>query len=109
MEITVTRASHCVIVTVKGRIDSYTAPKLSETLQEITEQGLFRIILNLQEVVYISSAGLRVLIDAQKTCQNKGELALVNVPERVLDTLELVGFTSLFRFYPNVQIALEQI
>jgi len=111
MEIKETLENQCVIISVKGRIDSYTAPRFSETLQAIIDRGIYRIILDLREVVYISSAGLRVLIDIHKNCQNtnKGELALVCVPERVHDTLEMVGFTSLFRLFPNVQVALQQV
>ncbi len=109
MEITETQVNQCVIVAVKGRIDSYTAPQFLEALRSITIRDIYTIILDLYDVVYISSAGLRVLIDILKTCKksDKGELILVNVPQRVRETLELAGFAPLFRFFPNVQSALE--
>jgi anti-sigma B factor antagonist len=109
MEITVTPYEFCDLVVVHGRIDSYTSPKLSETLKSITSNNRFNIILDLSDVIYVSSAGLRVLIDFQKICKrlNKGELLIVNIPQRVYETLELAGFAPLFKFYKNVTSAIE--
>ena len=109
MEITVTPYECCDLVVVSGRIDSYTAPKLSETLNNITKNNRYNIILDLSDVIYVSSAGLRVFIDIQKTCKrlNKGEVILVNIPQRVYETLELAGFAPLFTFYQNVKSAID--
>jgi len=108
MDVTVKSINDCNIVTINGRIDSYTAPQLSETLIQITNQQIFKIILELSEVTYVSSAGLRVLIDIQRKCRrsNLGEVLLVNIPQRVYETLELAGFVPLFKFYNNVTSAL---
>ena len=111
MEITETQVSQGVIVAVKGRIDSYTAPQFLDSLKSITNRGMYTLILDLHEVVYISSAGLRVLIDILKTCKKSGngELILVQVPSRIQETLDLAGFAPLFRFFTDVQSALEKI
>jgi anti-sigma B factor antagonist len=108
METSVTALKNCDLVIVKGRIDSYTAPNLSETLNSITKHNRCKIIIDMSDVSYVSSAGLRVLIDIQKTCKkgNQGEVLLVNIPQRVYETLELAGFTPLFKFYKNVDSAL---
>jgi anti-anti-sigma factor len=108
MEVTVTSIDNCDLVVIKGRIDSYTAPNLSDTLNEITKHDIYKIILDMSDVSYVSSAGLRVLIDVQKTCKklNQGEVLLVNIPQRVYETLELAGFVPLFKFYNNVPSAL---
>lgn len=110
MEITVTPKENCDLVVVQGRIDSYTAPNLSESLNEITKNNHCKIILDMGEVSYVSSAGLRVLIDIQKTCKkmHQGEVLLVSVPQRVYETLELAGFVPLFKFYENVDSALTE-
>jgi anti-sigma B factor antagonist len=110
MEITVTPKINCDLVVIKGRIDSYTAPNLSESLNDITDNERYRIILEMSEVSYVSSAGLRVLIDIQKTCKkmHQGEVLLVNTPQRVYDTLELAGFVPLFKFYNNVESAIAE-
>lgn len=103
MDISANELNRCDVISVKGRIDSFTAPKLSEVLNNITDIGKYNIILNLSNVDYVSSAGLRVMIDTQKTCKqlSRGELVLVGVPKRIFDTLELAGFVPLFRFYSN--------
>jgi anti-sigma B factor antagonist len=108
MEITVTPIDNCDLVVIKGRVDSYTAPNLSGALSEITNRDRFKLILDFNEVTYVSSAGLRVLIDFQKICKriNKGEVILVNIPQRVYETLELAGFAPLFKFYNNVTSAI---
>jgi anti-sigma B factor antagonist len=110
MEITVTAMNNCDLVVVKGRIDSYTAPDLSEALNNITKHNQCKIIMDMSDVSYVSSAGLRVLIDIQKTCKkgNQGEVLLVNIPQRIFETLELVGFAPLFKFYKDVDTALAE-
>ncbi len=110
MEITVTPKESCDLVVIKGRIDSYTAPNLSESLNDITGRARYKIILEMGDVSYVSSAGLRVLIDIQKTCKkmHQGDVLLVKIPQRVYETLELAGFVPLFKFYNNVESAIAE-
>lgn len=107
MEINVVEFKRCDVVSVKGRVDSFTAPKLGETLTALTDAGKFHIIIDMTEVQYVSSAGLRVLIDAQKTCKhlNRGEVILVSVPKQIYDTLDLAGFVPLFKFNDDLTAA----
>jgi anti-sigma B factor antagonist len=109
MEIALTPIDNCDLVEIKGRIDSYTAPDLLEELKDIILNKRYKIILELSEVIFVSSAGLRVLIDIQKTCKknNQGEVVLVNVPPRVYETLELAGFSPLFKFFSNISLAIQ--
>jgi anti-sigma B factor antagonist len=110
MEVTTTEYENCDLVVVSGRVDSYTAPDLSEELNSITFNNRYNIVLDMENVSYVSSAGLRVLIDIQKTCKKSGdgEAILVSVPDRVFETLELAGFTPLFNFYDDVSLAINQ-
>ena len=84
-------------------MDSFTAPKLAEVMGEITKAGRYNVALEMTGVEYVSSAGLRVMIDVQKTCKHlgRGELVLVAIPKRIYDTLELAGFVPLFKFYDD--------
>jgi anti-sigma B factor antagonist len=101
MDISIAHYDSSVLVSISGRVDSYTSPRLSEILHSITGDKSFNIILNFDKVNYVSSAGLRILIDIQKICkrEGKGETVLVCVPTRVYETLELAGFTPLFKFF----------
>lgn len=81
------------IVSVSGRIDTATAPTLLEYLK--TELvGVKELILDFQEVEYVSSAGLRVILYAQKTMSTQGSMKLINVSPDILEVLELTGFTE---------------
>ncbi len=103
MEITTTRLKRCALVEVSGRIDSGTAPELADALNTLTEDGIFNIVLDISAVDFISSAGLRVLIDVQKTCKhlNRGEMVLSGTPQRVHEAMDLAGFLPLFQFFDD--------
>ena len=107
MEITTTTYKNCDLVQVSGRVDSFTAPNLSDALRTVTDTGRFKIALDMAGVAYVSSAGLRVLIDTQKTCKalNRGELVLACVPPRIYETLDLAGFVPLFKFFDDTTAA----
>ena len=104
MELTTEQFKHCDLVKAAGRIDSQAAPQLAEALNTITEAGRFNIVFDMSDVDFISSAGLRVLIDVQKTCKrwNRGQLVLVAVPERIYEVLDLTGLVPLFKFFDDV-------
>ena len=107
MEVSSTQYRHCDVVKASGRIDSYTAPKLAEAFESITDSGHFKIVFDMDEVEYMSSAGLGVLINTQKVCKryNRGEIVLTRVPQRVYEALELAGFVPLFKFFDDVTSA----
>jgi anti-sigma B factor antagonist len=104
MELTTEQLKRCDLVTAAGRIDSQAAPQLAEALNAITEAGRFKIVLDMSGADFISSAGLRVLIDVQKTCKrwNRGQLILAVLPERIYETLDLTGFLPLFTIFDDV-------
>ena len=101
MEIATREFKRCTVVEVSGRIDSATAPDLAEVLNGLTEGGEYNLVLDMSDVDFISSAGLRVLIDTQKTCHrlNRGRLVLADVPEHIYEAFDLAGFVPLFDFY----------
>ena len=84
-----------MVITLDGRLDAAAAPQLSEALGKsllhITE-----LVFDCEKLAYISSAGLRVLLQAQKQMNLQGRMRLVNVGEAVMDTLELTGFVDIF-------------
>lgn len=107
MDIITTQLPHCDLVKVTGRVDSLTAPKFAETIKSITNAGRYNLVIDLGAVSYTSSAGLRVLIDTQKTCRKdkRGELLLACIPQRLYETLDLAGFVPLFRLFEDVDEA----
>jgi anti-sigma B factor antagonist len=107
MDVTTSQFKHCDLVKASGRIDSVSAPRLADAFDAIIEAGRFKIVFDMSSVDYMSSAGLRVLIDAQKTCKrwSRGEVVLAGVPAPVHEVLELVGFVPLFRFFEDATTA----
>ena len=103
MEVTVNQLKRCDVVKVTGRVNSETAPQLAEALRGLLDEERHKIVLDLSDVDFISSAGLRVMIEVQKACKrwNRGEVALACVPQRIHETLDLAGFVPLFRFFDS--------
>ena len=104
MEVTTHPYKRCDVVAASGRVDSQTAPQLETVFQEILDAGRFNIVFDINDVDFVSSAGLRVMIAVQKTCKkwNRGELVLANVPQRIYETLDLAGFVPLFQIHDDV-------
>ena len=104
MEVTTQTYKHSDMVKASGRVDSATAPQLAEAMDAITNAGRYKIVLDMEDVEFMSSAGLRVLISTQKNCKryNRGEVILAVVPQRIYEALDLAGFVPLFKFYDNV-------
>ncbi len=103
MEINHIEYKRCDLVKISGRIDSATAPKLGEVMNAITSAGRFRIVLEIADLDFISSAGLRIFITTQKTCKryNRGEVVLANVQTNIQSALELAGFTPFFKSFDD--------
>ena len=79
-------------VALDGRLDTVTAPELEKFLDE-THDGKSLIVMDCKKLLYISSAGLRVLLSTQK--KTKGALKLVSVCEDVMEVLEMTGFADI--------------
>ncbi|MCA2000744.1 MAG: STAS domain-containing protein [Chloroflexi bacterium] len=107
MEVTTQELKRCDLITVKGRVDSSTAPAFAKALEKANENGRFKIVIDMSGLEYMSSAGFRALLAAQRNCKryNRGEVTLVAVPERVREALELAGFTELFKTFDDTLTA----
>ena len=94
MTINKTKEDSKLTVQVEGRIDTTTAPQLeSEIKDEIS--GITDLVIDLKEVAYVSSAGLRVLLSAQKVMNCQGNMVIKNVNEEVMEIFEVTGFVDI--------------
>ncbi len=90
------------LIEVIGRIDSMNANELGETLSEEIERGGRQIVLDLSQVAYMSSAGLRELVAAYRKLQDaSGDLRLAQPSSRVQDVLEMSGLDTIFQIFPT--------
>ena len=82
------------VIEAVGRLDTTTAPVLDKTINEDIE-GTKNLVLDLKGIEYISSAGLRVLLSAQKKMQQIGSMKVKNVCEQVMEVFEMTGFADI--------------
>lgn len=107
MEISSTQFKHCDLIKVHGRVDSSTGPQFEEVLNTIISTNRYHIVVDLSKVEFMSSAGLRILINTQKKCKrfNRGEVVLASVPQNIYGALDLAGFIPLFSIYKDITSA----
>jgi anti-sigma B factor antagonist len=89
-----------------GRIDSDSAPHFDEALAKLLQNNN-KLVLNLQDVEYMSSAGLRAIVKAYQAAKKAGgDVHLACVPEPIEGVLLTVGMNQMFKSYPNTQEAM---
>lgn len=81
-------------LTLAGRLDTTTAPQLEAELKH-SVNGVTNLTLDFAELEYISSAGLRVLLAAQKVMNKQGNMVIRNVNETVMEVFEITGFSDI--------------
>lgn len=94
MTIEIKREKKELIVALLGRLDTTTAPTLENAINENISDSE-KLILDCKGLEYISSAGLRVVLNAQKKMQQMGEMKVVNVCEEVMEVFEITGFVDI--------------
>jgi anti-sigma B factor antagonist len=110
MNITENRQGPISTFTLQGRVDSVGAVELEQALYEALGAGRIQIILDLSQVTYINSAGLRILADVLTQNQaNGGNLVLVAPSSRVRRVLQIVGFDRFFRMFDNIESAVREL
>ncbi|MEJ5186271.1 MAG: STAS domain-containing protein [Candidatus Geothermincolales bacterium] len=110
MEISVERfgeGKEVVAVRVVGAVDSDTVDRFSRTVRELLEEGNFRLLMDLEGLTYINTAGLSVIADAfKKAHQNGGSLKLVRVKPEIRELLDVVRFTRIIDIFDDMGEAL---
>ena len=94
MTITKKQDGAALEIALEGRLDTTTSPMLENELKEALP-GVTELTLDLEKLEYISSAGLRVLLAAQKTMSKQGAMKLINVNEIIMEIFEITGFSDI--------------
>ena len=94
MTMEIKKNADAAVIEIAGRIDTTTAPALEKAINEDIGDAK-NLVLDLKGVQYISSAGLRVLLGAQKKMQKIGSMKVTNVCEAVMEVLEMTGFADI--------------
>ena len=109
MEITVKEIKQIELITIQGRVDSVEASHLEQALQAANHRGKYKLVIDMSQLEYMSSAGFRALAAAQRNSKRHkdGEVVLAQVPNHIHQVLEIVGFAEYFNIFDNVTSALE--
>ena len=104
MQITVKEVKDVVLILITERIDGSTAPEVEKVLESLQHRGKYKLVVDMSQLEYISSAGYRVLLSAQRNSKRdrRGEVILAGVPEQIRQSLEISGFTDYFKIYNEI-------
>ena len=94
MMIEIKKSAESTTLEIVGRLDTTTAPSLDKTINEDVGSPQ-TLILDFKGVEYVSSAGLRVILGAQKKMQKLGSMKIINVCEEVMGVFEITGFADI--------------
>ena len=98
------------VVTINGRLDAVTAPEFEKRIRELIDSGNIYIVVDFEQLDYISSAGLRALLLMAKLLKEKsGKVCFANVKGNVRSVFDMSGFTALFKMENSVAEALASI
>jgi len=97
------------VIDVKGYLDAHTAPELENVFNKLLDDKKFRVVVNFDELKYISSAGLGVFMAYVETMrENKGDIKFSNMKENVYNIFDLLGFPILYEFFKEEKEALQK-
>ncbi len=94
MDINKNKNGEALEIALTGRLDTTTAPSLDEVIKTDLD-GISSLTFNLENLEYISSAGLRVLLSAQKVMNKQGEMVVKNVKDDIMEVFDITGFADI--------------
>src|SRR5215471_8531626 len=102
MEINVEVQGRVKIIGLRGRLDANSSPTVEKHLQALMNEGVERLVLDLSQLTYISSLGLRIFIAVAKNIQKvNGKLALAGLNDHIYEVFKIARFTNIFSIYPS--------
>lgn len=109
LEITERQMSAITILDISGRVDAATSSKMEEEICKKTDSGTINLILNMEDLSYISSSGLRVILASLKKVKSAGgKIALVKLQSGPAEVFKMTGFDRLFPICDSIDKAVEQ-
>jgi anti-sigma B factor antagonist len=102
------RIPRCVVVALKGYIDTYNSPGFQRQINNVITAGYIRLIFDFAGVTYISSTGIGVFTNILKDVKSRhGDIALAGVADRVFEVFQLLGFSRFFNIVSTLEEAVE--
>ncbi len=109
MEIDTKKVDCATVVSISGRMDAVTTPDVESRLRQLITSGEKQLVINLQQLDYISSAGLRALLATAKRLKaEQGDIAFAHLEGHVREVFEISGLYSVFKVFDTTDAALKQ-
>ena len=106
MELNISKIGDVITIILKGRIDASVAPDMEQKLLSLISEGSCKLVADLSQVRFISSAGLRTLVAALKEAKRgRGDLRLAGIQGQVQEVLDLTGLSTIFKIYTSAEDA----
>jgi anti-anti-sigma factor len=98
------------LVNVSGRLDQQETAIFETYLNNLLNEGHIHLLINLSEVIYVNSGGLRCLVTVWRQAQEHGgDVALCSLNERITQLFAVVGFSKVFKIYPSQDSAIQDL
>lgn len=108
LELIQTKIANVTVLSLNGKLDSSNSEEIEKKIVGIVDDGEKKILLNMSSLIYISSAGLRVLLVlARKLKADNGKLVLCSMNPNINDVFDVAGFLPIFTIYPDQDEALK--
>ena len=106
MELNISKICDVITIILKGRIDASVAPDMEQKLLSLISGGSCKLVADLSEVWFITSAGLRVLVASLKEAKRgRGDLRLAGIQGQVQEVLDLTGLSTIVKIYTSAEDA----
>ena len=110
MKIHATQEGNAIVMSLEGRLDAVASPEFETSLSDWISKGEHNFLLNLTDLDYISSAGLRsILATSKKLKETQGKIFLTGLHGPVEEVFKISGFLSIFRVFASAEAALKEI
>jgi anti-sigma B factor antagonist len=109
LDVETTERGDASILTLRGEIDVYTAPRLRQSIVDLVDGGAHRIIVDMEKVDFLDSTGLGVLVEGLKRVKTReGELAIVATHDKILKIFDITGLNKAFAIHSTVDEAFQE-
>ena len=106
LELETTKRNTQTVLTVRGEIDVYTAPRLRQAIVDLVDTGSVNIVVDMEKVDFLDSTGLGVLVGGLKRVRVKdGSLSIVTTQDKILKIFDITGLNRVFAIHASVDAA----
>ena len=109
LELEATRRGNADIITLRGEIDVYTAPRLRQAIVDLVDGGAAHVVVDMEKVDFLDSTGLGVLVEGLKRIKGRnGTLSIVATQDKILKIFDITGLNKAFPIHPSVDDAVRE-